>query len=101
MSETIDYEFEWDDTKAESNRVKHGVDFMDAMSVLLDPLAMTRFDTEHDDEEDRWLSVGRASNGQLLLIVHTFSTTGPNSALVRLISARAATRREREQYEQG
>ena len=101
MSETIDYEFAWDDTKAESNRVKHGVDFMDAMSVLLDPLAMTRFDTEHDDEEDRWLSVGRASNGQLLLIVHTFSTTGPNSALVRLISARAATRREREQYEQG
>lgn len=101
MSESTDYEFEWDDAKAESNRSKHGVDFMDAMSVLLDPLAMTRFDDEHDDDEERWISVGRAANGQLLLIVHTFSATGSNAALVRLISARPATRREREQYEQG
>ena len=91
-----DYEFEWDDAKAESNLATHGVDFMDAMSVLLDPLAMTRF-----DDEERWISVGRAGNGQLLLVVHMFSATGPNTALVRLISARPATRREREQYEQG
>ncbi len=42
MSEGTDYEFEWDNAKAESNLAKHGVDFMDAMSVLLDPLAMTR-----------------------------------------------------------
>jgi len=96
-----DYEFEWDDAKAESNLTKHGVNFMDAMSVLLDPLAMTRFDDEHGDEEERWVSVGRAGNGQLLLVVHTFSATGPNLALVRLISARPVTRREREQYEQG
>ena len=93
-----DYEFEWDDAKAESNLTKHGVDFMDAMSVLLDPLAMTRFDDEHSDDGERWVSAG---NGQLLLLIHTFSATGPNLALVRLISARPATRREREQYEQG
>ena len=43
MSKGASYEFEWDDAKAESNLAKHGVDFMDAMSVLLDPLAMTRF----------------------------------------------------------
>ena len=71
------------------------------MSVLLDPLTMTRFDDEHDDDEDRWISVGRATNGQLLLVVHTFNATGPKMALVRLISARPATRREREQYERG
>ncbi len=100
MSTGTDYEFEWDDGKAERNLAKHAVDFMDAMSVLLDPLAMTRFDDEHTDEEERWVSLGRAANGQLLLIVHTFSATGPNTALVRLISARQATRREREQYEQ-
>ena len=74
---------------------------MDAMSVLLDPLAMTRFDDEHSDDEVRWVSLGRAANEQLLLVVHAFSATGPNTALVRLISARPATRREREQYEQG
>jgi uncharacterized DUF497 family protein len=101
MIEDTNYEFEWDDAKAEANLGKHGVDFMDAMSVLLDPLAMTRFDDGHSDDEERWASVGRAGNGQLLLVVHTFTATGPNTALVRLISARAATRREREQYEQG
>lgn len=101
MSELTDYEFEWDDAKAEGNLAKHGVDFMDAMTVLLDPLMMTRFDDAHDDDEDRWVSVGRAGSGQLLLVVHTFGATGPNTALVRLVSARLATRREREQYEQG
>ncbi len=101
MIEDTNYEFEWDDAKAEANLSKHGVDFMVAMSVLLDPLAMTRFDDEHSDDEERWVSVGRAGNGQLLLVVHTFAATGPNMALVRLISARVATRREREQYEQG
>ena len=101
MIEGADYEFEWDDAKAEGNLGKHGVDFMDAMTVLLDPLAMTRFDDEHSDDEERWISLGRAANGQLLLVVHTFSATGPNTALVRLISARPATRREGEQYQQG
>lgn len=101
MSGGADYEFEWDDAKAAGNLAKHGVDFMDAMNVLLDPLAMTRFDDEHGEDEERWVSLGRAANGQLLLVVHTFSATGPNTALVRLISARPATRREREQYEAG
>ena len=49
----------------------------------------------------RWISVGRSNEGALLLVVHTFTATGPNSALVRIISARAATRNERRQYEQG
>lgn len=101
MAEGMDYEFEWDDAKAESNLAKHGVAFMDAMSVLLDPLAMTRFDDEHSDDEERWVSLGRAANGRLLLVIHTFNATGSHSALVRLISARPATRRESEQYEQG
>lgn len=101
MSEGVGYEFEWDDAKAESNLAKHGVDFMEAMSVLRDPLLMTRLDYEHDEDEERWVSLGRGSSGKLLLVVHTFMSTGPNTALVRLISAREPTRREREQYEQG
>jgi uncharacterized DUF497 family protein len=101
MSQGTDYEFEWDEGKAAANLAKHGVDFMDAMSVMLDPLAMTRMDDEHSNEEERWASLGHTAKGQLLLVVHTFNTTGIHTALVRLISARAATRREREQYEQG
>ena len=97
---STDYEFEWDEVKAESNLTKHGIDFMDAMTVMLDPLAMTRFDDEHSDDEERWVSVGRATNGKLLLVIHTFNHIAPNVALVRLISARLATRRERTQYEQ-
>jgi uncharacterized DUF497 family protein len=100
MIEGADYEFEWDDAKAVSNLGKHGVNFTDAMTVLLDPLAMTRIDDEHGTEEERWVSLGRAANGKLLLVIHTFSATGSNTALIRLMSARPATRREREQYEQ-
>ena len=97
----VDYEFDWDDTKASGNLAKHGVDFRDAMTVLADPLSMTLFDTEHSQDEERWVSVGRTDVGGLLLVVHTYASTGANSALVRIISARPATRQERRQYEQG
>lgn len=99
MTDTA-YEFEWDDAKAASNLAKHGVDFHETMSVFLDPLMMTRYDEEHSDDEERWVSLGRAQNGKLLVVVHTFSATGPSTALVRVISARPPTKREREQYEQ-
>lgn len=101
MNPTIDYEFDWDDDKAAVNLRKHGVEFLDAMTVLSDPLAMTTYDAEHSDDEDRWISVGRSISGALLVVIHTFSSAGPQSALVRLISARPAAKRELQQYEQG
>lgn len=101
MTAGTDYEFEWDDAKAEANISKHGVDFMEAMDIFLDPLTMTRYDDEHSENEERWVSLGQSRNARLLVVVHTFDSTGPNTAIVRLISARLATRREREQYEQG
>lgn len=94
------YEFEWDDAKAASNLSKHGVSFNETMSVFLDPLMMTRYDEGHSEEDERWVSLGRSGNGKLLLVVHTFTATGPNTALVRVISARDPSKREREQYEQ-
>lgn len=99
-----DYEFDWDDNKAAINLGKHGVDFREAMTVMLNPLALTFFDAEHSLDEERWISVGRSSEGSLMLAVHTFTATGSSSALMRIISARAAraaTRNERQQYEQG
>lgn len=100
MEPLTDYEFEWDDAKAAGNLQKHGVDFMEAMGVFADPMSMTRYDDEHSEDEDRWVTLGHSASSQLIVVVHTFMETGPNSALLRLISARLATRREREQYEQ-
>jgi uncharacterized DUF497 family protein len=101
MSEGTDYEFEWDDAKADSNLRKHGVAFLEAMSVLADPLARTRFDEDHSEQEERWVSLGCSAQQRLLVVVHTFTPTGANTALVRLISARPATPAERKQYEDG
>jgi uncharacterized protein len=98
---SIDYEFDWDDAKAASNEEKHGVPFLHAMTVLSDALAVTLYDAEHSQDEERWISVGQSSEGSLLVVVHTFMETGPTSALVRIISARPATKNERKQYEQG
>jgi uncharacterized protein len=100
MTNTVDYEFDWDDTKAQSNLKDHKVDFNDAMTVLKDPLAITSFDEGHSDDEERWITVGNSSTGQLLLVVHTFTSLSATSALVRIISAREPTKRERQHYEQ-
>jgi uncharacterized DUF497 family protein len=95
------YEFDWDVAKAEANARKHGVTFEGAMTVFRDPLALTVYDEEHSEQEERWVTVGRAENGSTVLVVHTFTPTTPGHALIRIISARAATNRERQQYEAG
>lgn len=100
MSDTTNYEFEWEEAKAEANLAKHGVDFMEAMTVFADALLMTRYDDEHSDEEERWVSLGQSAAGRLLVVVHTFASISPATALIRVISARSPTRRERGQYEQ-
>lgn len=92
-------EVTWDPAKAQSNITKHGVTFEQAATVLLDALALTVFDEAHSEYEERWFSLGTSNQGRLLAVVHTYSPTGPNSAKVRIISAREATRHERRQYE--
>lgn len=69
--------------------------------MLADPLARTRFDEDHSEQEERWVSLGCSAQQRLLVVVHTFIPTGANAALVRLISARPATPAERKQYEDG
>ena len=95
----MELDITWDPVKAQTNLSKHGVSFTQAASVLLDPLALTVFDAAHSDQEERWFTLGQALDGTLLAIAHTYQSTGPDTATVRLISARAATRREREQYQ--
>lgn len=93
------YNFEWDPHKARSNFQKHQISFDRATSVFRDPLAVSMVDDEHDDIEERWATLGQADNGQLLVVVHTFKERSGNIATIRIISARKATKSERQQYE--
>lgn len=98
---TTTYEFEWDEAKALANERKHGIGFEVAMSVFLDPLARTLFDEEHSEDEERWVTIGEARNGDAVVVVHTFTPTGTDTALIRIISARAPTRREIQTFREG
>ena len=88
--------FEWDEAKAKSNVRKHGVGFEEAATVFADPLSLTISDPAHSQAEDRFIILGESFSGKLLVVVHT--ERGDN---LRIISARRATRRERENYEEG
>jgi uncharacterized DUF497 family protein len=92
-------QFEWDPIKAALNRSKHGVSFELASTVFLDKRALTVFDVSHSDNEDRWFTLGVSIDGSLLAVAHTISPRDPSHMLVRIISARRATRRESRQYE--
>jgi uncharacterized protein len=96
---TARLEFDWDPAKAASNAAKHGVSFPQAATVLADALALTVFDAEHSEFEERWFTLGMSSEGRLLAVSHTYAVTGTEGARVRIISAREATRNERRQYE--
>jgi len=90
----------WDDAKANSNAIKHGVTFAQAATVMLDPLALTIFDAAHSQTEERWFTLGVSSDGHLLAIAHTYQFIDAHTIQIRLISAREATRSERHTYEQ-
>jgi hypothetical protein len=89
----------WDDMKARGNLAKHGVTFAQATTVLLDPLALTVFDSAHSETEERWFTLGFSSAGRLLAVSHTYHMQSSKSAQIRIISARDATRNEQQQYE--
>ena len=88
-------EFEWDPQKDRVNRVKHRVSFAEAATVFRDPLAITIFDPDHSQEEDRYITVGILENGRVLMVAHT-----DRDNRIRIINARSLSRAEREQYEE-
>ena len=89
--------FEWDEDKAASNESKHGVTFDEASTVFADPLAVIFDDEEHSEDEIREIIIGHSILERLLLV--SFTERGAN--VVRIISARRATKRERKDYEEG
>ncbi len=91
--------FEWDVNKEKVNIKKHGVNFEQASYVFADKFALNRFDDEHSKNEDRWVILGKSLNETLLLVVHTFKDVN-NVEFVRIISARKATKKEKQVYQE-
>ena len=89
--------FEWDPAKAARNIKKHCISFEDAQSVFYDELVIQFFDETHSGGEDRFLMLGMSSNAQLLLVCHCEREDG---AVIRIISARKATKQEQSFYGQ-
>ena len=87
--------FEWDERKAAANAAKHGISFVEAATAFGDPLSITIEDLGDFDAEQRFVLLGTTHHGKLVVVVHT-----ERGDSIRIISARRATRREREQYEQ-
>ena len=83
--------FEWDEEKNIKNKSKHGIDFETAMLIWGDANRIERYDYKHSENEDRYISIGRVK--EILFVVHT-----DRGDAIRIISARCATKAEREEY---
>jgi uncharacterized DUF497 family protein len=94
----MDIEFEWDQAKAKANKKKHGVSFEIACRVFADPFALVEQD-RFVEGEYRWQTLGMVEGYLLLLVAHTVRDEN-GSEIIRIISARRASRRERKRYEQ-
>ena len=89
--------FFWDPKKAASNSRKHGVSFEEASTAFGDYLSFTSADPDHSAGEQRWITVGVSVRRRLLTVSHTEE----EEDIIRIISARPATPRERKLYEEG
>jgi hypothetical protein len=94
----LNYNFEWDPNKAKSNFVKHKIAFECAVTVFKDKNAISIFDDEHSEYEDRWVTIGMDFETRTLVVVHTFIALDKDHCNVRVISARKATKNEQKIY---
>ena len=84
-------------TKATENLRKHGISFPEASKVFSDPLHVSVLDVRFDHLEERWISIGMTAKGKLIVVGHLYSITREQGK--EIITAREATRKERERYE--
>ena len=90
-----DLRFEWDDRKSRTNKQKHKVSFEEAQSVFLDENAIRFFDPDHSQTEDRFLMLGMSFTLRVLVVCHCYRD---DDAVIRIISARKADKREQAHY---
>jgi len=87
--------FEWDEKKHALNKRKHGVSFNEGQTVFADENGLLLDDPDHSHDEDRFILLGLCSNLRLMVVSHTYRK---DEAVIRIISARKASRSEQEQY---
>lgn len=90
-------DFSWDPEKAEANLKKHKVSFEEAVTAFYDPLAKIADDPDHSEEEDRYILIGYSQKSSLLFVVHVYKES---TDLIRIISARKATKKEKKTFEE-
>jgi len=88
--------FEWDPAKDEANRRKHKVSFQEAESAFTDEHARLLDDPDHSEDEERFILLGLSSRFRVLVVVHTYRE---DEEVIRIISARRATKPERDYYD--
>lgn len=88
--------FEWDERKARQNESKHGISFEEAQTAFEDENARLSYDPDHSQNEDRYILLGISAVLRVLIVCHVYRQ---NDELIRIISARKATRQERQQYQ--
>ena len=89
------YRFEWDPPKAAANVRKHGISFEEAETAFVDENAKVLADPDHSADEDRFLLLGLSVALRILVVVHCVVE---DETVIRILSARKATRAERAQY---
>ena len=87
--------FTWNHKKATENLRKHKISFEEAQTVFIDPNARMIFDSDHSDQEDRFIILGISSALRLLVVCHCYHE---KDMIIRIISARKATKQEKKQY---
>jgi uncharacterized DUF497 family protein len=86
--------FEWDETKNRKNKTRHGIDFTAAIRVFSDPQRLEACDLNHDEDEERWKTIGMVAPAVLVVIY----TERQDGEVIRIISARQANEKERQEY---
>lgn len=89
--------FDWDPIKNKANLKKHGIAFEEAVFVFKDIKALSLFDGIYSMKEERWITMGMIPKTKILVVVHTYKVFN-SKELIRIISARKATKKESEQY---
>ena len=87
--------FEWDENKNTINKEKHNISFEEARTVFYDDMALVIADPDHSEQEDRFIILGQSTHAKLLVVCHCYRES---DTVIRIISARKATKSETIQY---
>lgn len=87
--------FEWDERKNKINKAKHKISFEEAKTVFYDEAALVIDDPDHSQDEERFIILGESNRANLLVVCHCWRVS---DTVIRIISARKATKTETNQY---